>query len=441
MNIILLSGGSGKRLWPLSNEVRSKQFIKFFNGKDGQKESMVQRIYFQMKKIDSSAHIIIASSKNQISELKNQLGSSITISVEPFKRDTFPAIVLACCYLKEIENTSNDEPIIVCPVDSYVDDDYFGALIRLSNIVNSNVSNLVLMGIEPIYPSDKFGYIIPSSNAPVSKVSVFKEKPSLNTAKEYIKQGALWNGGIFGFKLGYLLEKAHELLNFTCYKDLYANYGKVNKISFDYAVSEKERSISVMRFAGKWEDLGTWNTLANSMPSPIIGNGTIGEDSRDVHIINELNLPILCIGVNDLIVAASYEGVLVTNKKGASKIKTYVDKLPSTVMFAEKSWGVFQIIDTSPNSLTIKLKINKGCHLSYHYHRKRTEIWTILSGKGRIVIDGHMKNMYVGDSIQIPAGVKHTLYAETDILLIENQIGENIDIKDKEKFNSDKLFV
>ena len=128
MNIILLSGGSGKRLWPLSNDIRSKQFIKFFKTADGSYESMAQRIYRQIRSADLGAAITIAAPKAQLSILRNQLGEGISISVEPCRRDTFPAIALATAYLHDVQGISEDEPVVVCPVDPYVDDAYFAVL-------------------------------------------------------------------------------------------------------------------------------------------------------------------------------------------------------------------------------------------------------------------------------------------------------------------------
>ena len=127
MNIVLLSGGSGKRLWPLSNDVRSKQFIKFFDDGKGNRESMVQRMYHMIRKVDSDANVTIATSKSQISELKNQLGDEINISMEPCRRETFPAIVLAVSYLHDVQHVSEDESVVICPVDPYVEEDYFQA--------------------------------------------------------------------------------------------------------------------------------------------------------------------------------------------------------------------------------------------------------------------------------------------------------------------------
>ena len=204
MNIILLSGGSGKRLWPLSNDVRSKQFIKLFKDEAGNYESMVQRVYRQITTVDLAAKVTIATSKSQASAIKNQLGEKAAICVEPCRRDTYPAIVLAAAYLHDELEVSGDEAVVVCPVDPYVDNTYYEAVKTLQEMAEQGEANLTLMGIQPTYPSEKYGYIIPENGENVSKVSEFKEKPDTETAKKYITEHALWNAGIFAFKLGYL---------------------------------------------------------------------------------------------------------------------------------------------------------------------------------------------------------------------------------------------
>ena len=141
MNIVLLSGGSGQRLWPLSNDIRSKQFIKIFHKEDGSLESMVQRVYRQIKTIDMDATVTIATSKSQVSAIHNQLGENVGISVEPCRRDTFPAIALAAAYLKDVQGVGEEESVVVCPVDPYVEDDYFEALKALGERAQKSDSN------------------------------------------------------------------------------------------------------------------------------------------------------------------------------------------------------------------------------------------------------------------------------------------------------------
>lgn len=434
MNIVLLSGGSGKRLWPLSNDIRSKQFIKIFKKEDGTYESMVQRMYSQIKKIDSDATVTIATSKSQISAIHNQLGEDVGISVEPCRRDTFPAIALATAYLHDVQGVSEEEAVVVCPVDPYVEEDYFQALKALGQQAEKGEANLVLMGIEPTYPSEKYGYIIPSGKENVARVDTFKEKPDVETARKYISQGALWNGGVFAYKLKYVLEKAHALIDFTDYDDLYSKYETVVKDSFDYAVVEKEENIQVMRFGGQWKDLGTWNTLTEAMEEAVIGEAQLNDTCENVHVINELNVPVLCMGLKDMVVSASPEGILVSDKEQSSYIKPFVDKLDGQVMFAEKSWGSFRVLDVEKESMTIKVTLNPGNKMNYHSHERRDEIWNIISGEGVVIVDGMEQPVSQGDVITMEAGCRHTIIATTELKLIEVQIGEEISVYDKHKY-------
>ncbi len=434
MNIVLLSGGSGKRLWPLSNDIRSKQFIKIFKTADGGYESMVQRVYRQIKTVDADATVAIATSKPQVSAIHNQLGEEVGISVEPCRRDTFPAIALATAYLTDVQGISPEESVVVCPVDPYVDDDYFQALKDLAALADKGEANLVLMGIEPTYPSEKYGYIIPADAGQVSAVSTFKEKPDAATAQKYIEQGALWNGGVFAYKLKYVLNKAHELIDFTDYQDLFQKYDTLTKISFDYAVVEKEPKIQVMRFAGQWKDLGTWNTLTEAMGENVVGDGILNDTCNNVHIVNELDVPVLAMGLSDVVISASPEGILVSDKEQSSYIKPYVDKIDQQIMFAEKSWGSFRVLDVEEESLTIKVTLNAGHGMNYHSHKNRNEVWVVISGTGRTVVDGMEQKVHAGDVITMQAGCRHTVFADEELQLIEVQLGREISVHDKQKY-------
>lgn len=433
MNIVLLSGGSGKRLWPLSNDIRSKQFIKFFKTGDGSYESMVQRVYRQIKTVDPDATVTIATGEAQVSAIHNQLGDKVGVSVEPCRRDTFPAIALVTAYLADVQGVDPEEPVVVCPVDPYVENDYFEMLKLLSDQAGRGEANLVLMGIEPTYPSEKYGYIIPKSADRISFVDTFKEKPTADVAEEYISRGALWNGGVFAYKLKYVLDKAHELMDFADYQDLYAKYETLNRISFDYAVVENEKKIQVMRFAGQWKDLGTWNTLTEAMTEPVIGKGILNDNCEGVNIINEMDVPVLAMGLHDVVISASPEGILVSDKEQSSYIKPYVDSIVQQVMFAEKSWGSYQVIDVEDGSMTIKVTLNAGHSMNYHSHRNRDEVWVVISGTGRTIVDGMEQSVQVGDVVTMSAGCRHTVIADTELKLVEVQLGEAISVEDKQK--------
>lgn len=435
MNVILLSGGSGKRLWPLSNDIRSKQFIKIFKNDSGEYESMVQGMYRRIKRLDPDAKITIATSKSQVSELRNQLGDDVAVSVEPTRRDTFPAIAIAVAYLNEIQGVSEEEPVIVCPIDPYVEDSYFLALQKLEQLIQKGESNICLMGKEPDSPSEKYGYIIPESHAEISRVSCFKEKPTTAKAEEYIKQGALWNMGIFGFKLGYIKELSKNIFKYKDYADLFDRYAEMTKISFDYAVLEKEKSIQVMRFDGRWDDLGTWEALVDVMEGDSFGKALV-RDCHNTKVVNELDIPVASLGLNDIIVAASSEGILVASKKSSSSIKPIAEMLESEegVRYAEKSWGKYQVIDVGADYLTISIELKAGHRMSYHSHANRNEVWTIVSGSGMTVVDGMSQHVHPGDVITMEAGCRHTIIADEDLKVIEVQLGKEISVSDKKKF-------
>jgi len=436
MNVILLSGGSGKRLWPLSNDVRSKQFLKIFRKADGTKESMAQRMYRMIREVDPEATITIATSENQIPQIRAQLGDGVGISVEPTRRDTFPAIALAAAYLAN-QGVGREEPVVVCPVDPYVERGYYECLKELSDAAaKPGAANLTLMGIEPTYPSEKYGYIIPTGKGHVSPVSEFREKPDEATAKKYIAEGALWNGGVFAFKLDYVLGVARRLFGTDDYRKLYDGYGELKKISFDYAVVEGEKSIDVIRFSGAWKDLGTWNTLTEAMDEAVTGRA-VADGCENTHVVNELGIPMIVLGVNDAVVAATPDGILVTSKARSPELKGFVGE--ARPMYERRGWGEYRVLDykahsDAQNSLTKELVIAPGQHISYQRHRHRTEVWTFTEGQGELILDDKVIRVGRGDVAVIKAGMKHAIRAVGgELHIIEVQIGDELTEDDIER--------
>ena len=439
MNIILLSGGSGKRLWPLSNDIRSKQFLKIFKKLDGTKESMIQRMYRMIKEVDKDATITVATSENQVSQIKSQLGENIAISVEPTRKDTFPAIALAVAYLHKLGVNPN-ESVIICPVDSYVEYDYFEHL-KLLNEENKKTNGITLMGIEPTHPSESYGYIIPLSSAAISPVKEFKEKPNQKIAEEYIKKGALWNAGVFAFKLSYLLSKTRSILGTDDYDELYKEYNEIEKISFDYAIVEKEKNTHVLRFNGFWKDIGTWNMLTEVMNEAVSGNTTI-KDCINTHVINELNIPLVVLGIRNCVIAATPDGILFSEKGASTQLKSILEqqKYDNRPMYEQRNWGEYKVLDykkhgDNRNSLVKELIIEKGKHISYQRHKHRTEIWTFTEGNGELIIDGIFTKVTRGDVVVINAGTKHAIKGLSELHIIEVQIGEELTEDDIERLD------
>ena len=435
MNIVLLSGGSGRRLWPLSNEVRSKQFIRIFTSPSGEPESMVQRVYRQIRSVSPDSAVTVAASRQQLSALTNQLGDKVDVSPEPCRRDTFPAIILSLAFLTDKKGLSPDSPVIVCPVDPYVDEDYFRALGRLEEAVLTDEKGIFLLGTEPAFPTAKYGYIIPESVDEISSVLRFNEKPSEEEAEKLIKEGALWNAGVFAFRAGYVLDIARKLIGYNGYDDLFSRYELLEPIRFDYAVLEKEENIRVIRFAGEWKDVGTWNTMAETMDKNSVGNVIFGGDCVNTTAVNDLDIPLVCMGLKDVIVAAGPDGILVSDKHQSSYIKPIVDKVTGEIKYSEKSWGSFKVIDSGDSSITIKVTLLPGHHMYYHSHERRDEVWTVITGEGTVVIDDVKRSVKAGDVVELPAGCKHTVIADTRLELIEVQTGKEISVSDKIKYD------
>ena len=165
------------------------------------------------------------------------------------------------------------------------------------------------------------------------------------TAETYFR-GAFWNGGVFAFRLGYMTDIVTRHIKTDTFSEIRSRYG-ISEISFDYEVAEKAQSVAVVPFAGEWKDLGTWNTLTDELSEHTMGNVVMDEESENTHVINELGLPIMCIGTRNLVIAASNDGILISDKDKSENIKTYADCLQHRPMFEERRWGEYKVVDTA----------------------------------------------------------------------------------------------
>ncbi|MFR9651998.1 MAG: sugar phosphate nucleotidyltransferase [Rikenellaceae bacterium] len=433
MKIILLSGGSGRRLWPLSNETRSKQFLKLLKRPDGELESMVQRIGRQIDESGIDAEIIVATSASQYDLIVGQLGRKVDVVTEPERRDTFPAIALSASYLIKEKRCDMDEVVVVMPSDSYIESGYFETIAKMAKAVERGDAEMVLMGITPTEPSTKFGYIVPMADqsSEVKMVERFTEKPDAERAKELLEVGAVWNGGVFAFKLGYIASIIDRYIVADSFAEVRSRYSEFKKISFDYEVVEAAQSIAFVPYSGVWSDLGTWNSLSERIEDSVMGCVTTDGDCLNSHIINELDMPLICLGAKDLIVAASPDGILVSGKESSVELKGYADSLKARPMYEERRWGTYRVMgnehfDDGYHALTKHLYLKTGCNISYQYHNLREEIWTFVDGEGLLVLDGEVIEVSRGYVVHINAGQKHAVKALTDLQIIEVQTGTNL---------------
>lgn len=443
MQLVLLSGGSGKRLWPLSNNARSKQFLPLLEKEDGTMESMVQRVIRQAVEAQLTADITIAANASQLDIITNQLGESVSVVTEPERRDTFSAIALAATYLSLEKKCSDDEVVVIMPCDSYTELGYFKTISKMVECVERNVADLVLMGIQPTYPSAKYGYVVPvrennSENQNYKMVSRFTEKPTVSVAEELLKQNAYWNGGVFAFRLGYMMNIVRKYIQSESFTDTCNRYSEFPKISFDYEVAERAESVAVVPFSGEWKDLGTWNTLTDELKQHVIGNAVMGAHCENTHVINELQNPIYVDGLKDVVVAACPDGILVCGKEHSEEIKKSVENLTPRPMYEERRWGTYRVLDDSHyadgrHALTKSITLKKGKNISYQIHHHRSETWTFVEGEGIFVLDGKEQKVKAGDTVVIPVEHWHTIKALTELTFIEVQSGNPLVEEDIER--------
>lgn len=450
--MILLSGCSGWRLWPLSNEARSKQFLQLLQNEQREHESMIQRVYRQLCEAGLSGRISVVTSAAQADAIRNQIGTDIEVILEPERRDTFPAAAVAATHLFYESRVNPEETVLVLPVDTYVDSEYFEQLVCLDDAIQKGAADILLMGTSPTYPSAKYGYIIPGENlfvagngASCRTVASYVEKPSEKEAEQLLQKGALWNTGVFAFRLGFLMEYLKKYTSATSMEEFFEDFAKLPAKSFDYemldshANPEPHARLAVVPYIGKWKDLGTWNTLTEEMSENNIGFARQGEECENTHVINELSIPVLVLGAKDMVVAASPDGILVSDKHKSSYIKPYVQEIGSRPMYEERRWGEYKVLDYNQyddenKSLTKHLTIRAGKSISYQKHNHRDEIWTIVDGVGELLIDGHVRNVRRGDVAYIVKGQLHAMRAVTDLQFIEVQIGPELSEDDIERF-------
>ena len=436
MYYVLLSGGSGKRLWPLSGEARPKQYLKLLHKEKNSMEtaSMLQRVWEQLEEAGISEKTVITAEESQTELIRSQVRST-DIVVEPKQRDTFAAILLSCAYLRSEKGASPEDYVTVLSVDFYTEGSYFETIKRMEDIMKKHRPQIGLMGVRPTYPATKYGYILPKKEEEgCFFVKGFHEKPDQQTAEKLLQEGALWNCGVFCIKIGDMLTLASKYVTSISYEAMKLEYDKFPKISFDYEVTEKAKHLVVLPYEGYWKDIGTWETMAEQMSTDTVGNVLMDDSCRETQVINELGLPMAVTGTHNLVVVASREGILVADKNYTEDLKRIVLGLTSAPMFEERRWGTLETLDETRQedniTLTRKITIWEGMNSSYHYHEDRDEIWTIMKGRGELILEGSKISLFPGKAVCIRKNQRHAVKAEEDLQYIEIHVGTKVGNED-----------
>ncbi|MDF9844346.1 MULTISPECIES: sugar phosphate nucleotidyltransferase [unclassified Paenibacillus] len=427
---ILLCGGSGQRLWPLSGTIRSKMFLNLLPAPGGGTESMIGRVCRQLGQAGLGESALFVTHKDQRALVRRYTGGGYPVIGEPHKRGTFTAAALGVLHLYALGTAKPEDTICVAPADMFADDDFFRLFHQFTDVLSASGAELVLLGTRPAHPSDQYGYIVPGTRGAGAYAPVlsFEEKPGSARAEELISASALWNCGVFAFRLSFMLSQLQQMglpAELTAFRDCYPG---LPVLSFDKEVAERSSNAVVLRHEGEWRDLGSWAALSTELQHPVTGEGGIWGDSPDSVIINELNIPLHVIGVPGIIAAAGPEGILVAGKHEANAIKTIVQQHLSAPRYGECSWGSYTILDRTTSGpqqiLTIKLSLLPDQELpeTTSHFRKH---WLILSGHGETLRNGLYTAARTGDSFTIGRDEQHGIRARTAMELIELRVSDD----------------
>lgn len=429
MHSILLCGGSGQRLWPLSGRIRSKMFLKLLPAPDGDTESMIERVSRQLKHSGLSSSALFVAHQDQAALTRRYTRNQYEVLGEPHKRGTFTAAALGALHLYSTGKARPEDTLCVAPADMYADDGFFQLFHQFPEVLTASQADLVLLGTRPTHPSDQYGYILPEGdgNGAYSRVQSFEEKPDSIRAVELIRKQALWNCGVFAFRLGFMLNHLKQMglpTEPAAFTSLYSDFPVR---SFDKEVAERSSKAVVLRHDGEWRDLGSWDTLTAQLQQPVTGAGGIWGNSRNTHIVNELNLPLHVIGVPDIVAVGSPEGILIAGKQEANAIKDIMHTPSAEANYGETAWGNYTILDRTANDLgivlTVKLALLPGHELPEMHCTHTSKRWMILSGHGEIMVNGIAVSAFAGSTYSVATGETHGIRAFTAMELLEIRMG------------------
>lgn len=433
MHTILLCGGSGQRLWPLSGSIRSKMFLQLLPAPQGGSESMIERVCRQLDQSGLGESALFVSHKEQMALIQRYTHHGYPVIGEPHKRGTFTAAAMGALYLYSTGKAKPEDTVCVAPADMFADDDYFHLFHQFTGILKASQAELVLLGTRPTHPSDQYGYIVSGkgSSKAYAPVISFEEKPEITRAAELIRNHALWNCGVFAFTLGFMLSQLEQMglpVELDAFTERYPGFPVR---SFDKEVAERSRKAVVLRHEGEWHDLGSWDTLTAQLPNPVIGAGGIWGESRHTHIVNELSIPVHVIGVSGIVAVGGPEGILIAGKQQANAIKDILKEGSDRPRYGESGWGSYTVLDRTYSGsrlvLTIKLSLLPDHDLPEILCQHSSKHWMILTGSGEIMVNGLPMEAHPGHNFTVVRGEMHGIKAFTSMQLTEIRTCEEDD--------------
>lgn len=444
---IILAGGSGSRLWPLSRDLYPKQLLKINDEK-----TLIQKTFERLSNVSSQDNILSITNIKHASNVSSQLSEVFEnpqVIAEPMAKNTAPAIAFGTYYiLKKLVKNGEDPFILAAPVDHLVEDqDAFKSAIE-KGIEKAKEDFIVTFGVTPTKADTGFGYIKTDKNL---NVTSFEEKPSIEQAQKYIqKENYFWNSGIFLFKASTILNEIKkyqpEIIEIMENSDLldkqpnidFHDFNKMPDISIDYAVMEKTSNLSLIPLNCEWSDVGSWEAIYNTSEKDENGNSTTGNviavDSKNSYIYSSSKL-VATIGISDTVVVETEDAILVCDKKKSQDVKKVFNELKDKedyTFMAHKTvyrpWGYYTVLNEGDGFLTKVIQVNPGAKLSIQLHHHRSEHWVLLEGKAKVLRGNEEHYLNSGDSIDIAVEETHSLQNpyDTPLKILEVQKGDYI---------------
>lgn len=445
---IILAGGSGSRLWPLSRELYPKQLLNLNLDK-----SLLQSTFARLNEFMPAENIVSITNIKHASNVRLQLellSDTINVLSEPLSKNTAPAIALATKFIQQKNKGENDPVILIVPSDHLIENnEKFIETVKKGEKL-AKEGYIVTFGIEPSYPETGYGYIN-ILNTPLLdgfKVKEFVEKPDSETAQKYIDAKTyFWNSGIFMFKASTMIEEIKKLtpeifevmeeFNFLDSDQIEYNlFNKMPSISIDYAIMEKSDKIALIKLESDWNDLGSWQSIYDVSKKDKSNNVMIGhvldENSKNSLVYASSKL-VATIGLEDIVLIETEDAILACKKDNTQDVKKIFDTLKkqndNTHLIHKtvyRPWGFYTVLAQGNGFLTKMIHVNTGQRLSVQSHNHRSEHWVVLSGKAKVVLEGKEHILSPGYSIDIPLKAIHSLQNpyEEDLEIIEVQLGE-----------------